>query len=286
MKVLLTGGSGFIGRRIRQSLEGIGYEVLSYDLPDYDIRDEEQFRLVLNNYDMVIHCAAMADITKCIVLLDDTFDVNVRATYHIAKQCMLQDKPLVFISTCCVYGNSFDDVEMEGFTAPHAAEPYACSKVAGEALIHGMPNLRYVILRIGTVYGVGMREALFTFIALNNIRNGQTVYIDGDGSQTRQLVYIDDLIDGITKAVVNLDDVVGETFNLCGIEYTSAVDTVDVAEKIVGKPAIRVNREQRYGQTFHENISIDCAGKLLGWEPKTTFYEGMKYAYENDPRFR
>lgn len=286
MKILLTGGDGFIGSRIKKSLENIGHSVLSYDLPDYDITDEDQFKLVLNGHDIVIHCAAMADITKCIVQLDDTFEVNIRSTYQIAKQCMLQDKRLIFISTCCVYGNSLDDIEREHYTAPQAAEPYACSKVAGEAIIKGMPNLHYVILRIGTVYGVGMREALFTYIALNNIRNEQTIYIDGEGTQTRQLIYIDDLIDGITRVVERITLVTGETINLCGKEETSALDTADVAEKIVGKPAIRQNREQRYGQTFHENISIAKAKFLLDWEPKTSFYDGMKYAYDNDPRFR
>jgi nucleoside-diphosphate-sugar epimerase len=131
-----------------------------------------------------------------------------------------------------------------------------------------------------------MREALFTYIALNNIKHDKTVYIDGDGKQTRQLVYIDDLVDGITRVVERITLVTGETINLCGKEETSALDTVDAAEKIVGKRAIRENREQRYGQTFHENISVEKAKLILDWEPKTSFYEGMKYAYENDPRFK
>jgi nucleoside-diphosphate-sugar epimerase len=67
---------------------------------------------------------------------------------------------------------------------------------------------------------------------------------------------------------------------------TSALDTIDVAEKIVGIPAIRINRAQRYGQTFHENISIEKAKHILGWEPKTTFYDGMKFCFENDERFK
>ena len=288
MKILLTGADGFIGKRVSDALVKNGHSVFGYDLPDYDITDEEQFKNVIRTFDpgTIIHCAAMADVTKCIVMMDETFECNIRGTYNIAKHCAINDKHMIFISTCCVYGNSLDDLEIEHKTAPQAAEPYAVSKIAGEAIIRGMPNLSYCMLRIGTVHGPGMREALFTYIALDRVKNGKLIYIDGDGEQTRQLVYIDDLVDGIVRATEKGRDLNGQIINLCGKEKTSALETVLVAEKVVGKAANIQHREQRYGQTFEENISIAHARKLLGWDPKTSFFDGMKKAYELDPRFK
>ena len=160
------------------------------------------------------------------------------------------------------------------------------SKVAGEALIKGMPNLKYAILRIGTVYGPGQRDALFTGICFNHLRDGKKIYIDGSGKQSRQLVYIDDLVEGIVSATRRFPDIEFETINLCGIEHTSALDTVDVAEIVTGKEVEKEHREQRYGQTFKEEISIKKAYKCLAWYPKRTFLEGMKETYEKDVRYR
>jgi nucleoside-diphosphate-sugar epimerase len=285
MKILVTGGAGFIGSKYVQEMEKQGHQCFVFDKPNHDILDTIDFRLALNDNDLCIHFAAMADVTVCIKEQLATFETNVRATFNLARICAEEKKPLIFISTCCVYGNSLDEIEKEDTTQPQAAEPYAVSKVAGEALIKGVPDLDYIILRIGTVYGVGQRDALFTGICLNNLRDDKTIFIDGDGTQTRQLVYIDDLVDGICKATNKHKDIIGETINLCGIEHTSALDTVDVAEVVTGKKANRVHREQRYGQTFKENISIKKAKELLDWIPTRTFLEGMKETYEKDERY-
>jgi nucleoside-diphosphate-sugar epimerase len=74
--------------------------------------------------------------------------------------------------------------------------------------------------------------------------------------------------------------------NLCGKEHTSAMQTVFAAEEVIGRRAIFEHREQRYGQTYHENISIENAKKFIGWEPKTKFKDGMAYTYSTDPRFK
>lgn len=162
MKIMVTGGDGFIGGEYVKYMRNIGHDVSSYDLPNNDILDDLGLEICIQKSDMVVHFAAMADITVCIKEQDKVFDVNIRGTYNIAKYCAKYKKKLIFISTCCVYGNSLDDIEVEFSTAPMSCEPYAVSKVAGEAIIRGMPDLDFVILRIGTIYGPGMREALFT----------------------------------------------------------------------------------------------------------------------------
>lgn len=285
-KLLVIGGDGFIGSHYTTKAKGY-FEVIGYDLPLKNILNYEQLEEDIKNSDLVIHFAAMANVVECYTELDKTFEVNIKGTYNISKLCAKHKKGLIFISTCCVYGNSLDKIEIEGKTSPQAAEPYACSKIAGEYILRGMPNLNYIILRIGTVYGIGMREALFTYITLNNIKNDKKIYIDGDGHQTRQLIYINDLIDGIILATIKFDGLENRTIlNLCGEQKISALETVKISEKIVGKNAIYEHREQRYGQTFEENISIDLAKRVLNWIPKTDFIDGMTYTFNNDKRFK
>lgn len=286
MKILFTGSDGFVGKAYCAEARKLGYEILEFDRPQHDILDEADFDVSLSLADMVIHCAAMADVTVCIKRQFETYNTNTHATFRIAQKCADAKKPLIFISTCCAYGNSLDDEEIEFKTAPMCCEPYAVSKVAAEYLIRGIPNLDYVILRLGTIYGENMREALFTYIALNNILRDQTVYIDGTGKQTRQYVHIEDLTDGIIRATQRFNDVKGQIFNLCGIEQTSVIDTIDVAEKIIGKKAVTEHRSDRYGQTFKEHISIENARKHLGWIPKWSFYEGMRQTFHADERFK
>lgn len=286
MKIMVTGGSGFIAQHYIKAIEQKGHECIIYDLPKNDILDMVALRLAAKDVNMIIHFAAMADVTVCINKQRQTLETNVTGTFNVGTVCADYKIPMINISTCCVYGNSLDYDETEDYTKPQAKEPYAVSKVAAEAIVEGIPNLDYAHIRVGTVYGVGMREALFTYIALDRVRNEEKIYVDGDGEQTRQLIYIDDLVDGMVRITERFKDVKGNAFNLCGYEKISAMDTVRAAEQIVGKKAIIEHRDQRYGQTFKENISVEKAKDYLGWEPKVNFIDGMTLTYKEDPRFK
>jgi len=290
VKILVTGSNGFIGSAYCKKMRSQGHQIVHYDLPhkdilwthqmDQDFKDEKP--------DLVVHFAAMADVNVCYKYQRQTMDVNIIGTYNVAEACVNHGIPLIHTSTCCVYGNSLDKEENEFTTNPQAREPYACSKVACEYILRGMPGLHFVALRIGTVYGVGMRDALFCYIALNNTARGFPVYINGTGEQVRQFVYLDDLIDGYKRvsdcfAVNGIKS--GSIFNLCGREAVSVNHVVRVAESITGKKAQTINREERYGETYRENISIDYAQNILGWRPKTPFLDGMNYTFNHDERF-
>jgi len=288
MKILVTGGNGFIAQHYIRDIQSTGFDTKTFDLPNNNICCYEDLCREGQDCEMVIHFAAMADINECQKNIVKNHETNIDGTFQVAKYCMSNNKKLIFISTCCVYGNSLDSVETEWSTAPMAEEPYACSKVAGEYIVRGMPNLNYCILRIGTVYGVGMREALFTYITLDSIKTNKIINIDGDGSQTRQLIHIDDLVSGICEATHRFydGDFKNEIYNLCGKDKISAMQTMRISEEIVGKSALYKYREQRYGQTYDENISILRAKNMLDWEPKIDFYDGMKRTYEEDERFK
>lgn len=279
MKILLTGDKGFIGKALKKYLQLKGIEVIGYDLPENDILDELNLMSYVQKVDLVIHNAAVADLNDTFKNMNKTFDVNIRGTYNVAGACAAFKKKLVFISTCCVYGDA-SEIELEESTVPKTIEPYACSKMAGEYITRGMPELEYVILRIGTVYGVGMRKELFNYIALDCVENEKKMIINGNGLQSRQYVYIDDLVDGIYRAcVINLKN--RETINLCGFEKTSVLETVQVAQELTGKKAIySFDMHGRYGEIKEENISTEKAFLLLDWVPKMEYFEGMKKVYE------
>lgn len=286
MNILLTGSNGFVGSALKAHLRKSNIQVTDYDLPDCDILDSIHFRLKLNRVDMVIHMAAIADLYETAKDLDKNFDVNVKGTHLISKICAEENIPMIYISTCCVYGNSGHEVENEDETIPRTIEPYACSKVAGEYIVHGMQGLKYLILRIGTVFGENMRESLFNYIAFDKIINDKEITIYGSGEQTRNYIYIEDLINGIHHAIEKFNSVSGHTVNLCGSEEISVIDTINAVEKITGKKAKINNSVFRYGEILRENIKIEKAKLLLDWEPQYSYFDAMKKIYGNDKRFQ
>jgi len=285
-KLLVTGSSGFIGKAFCDKARNLGYEIIEYDLPYNDLRAVWLLEEAIIESDMVVHIAAIADLNESIKDQDKNFYINVVATFDIGRFCAENNKRLIFISTCCVYGNTkVNGVETEDYTVPCTCEPYATSKMAAEWMLKGIPNLDYTILRIGTTYGAGMREALFIYIAFDKILKGETIEIHGDGEQTRQYIYIDDLTDGII-ATVQADNCSGEIINLCDWNTASVIDIINHISYMLEKPIEKVTHvSDRFGQIKHENISIGKAKELLNWSTKIEIIEGLKLTYDLDPRF-
>ena len=286
MKILVTGGNGFIGKALCKKLKE-AHKVASYDLPDCNILDHQFLELCISEVDLVVHCAAVADLNISLINQDMNFDVNIRATFDIARLCAEHKKKLVFISTCCVYGDSVSTCsDTPLHSVPMCREPYACSKVAGEYILRGTPGLDYVILRIGTVYGPGMREALFNYIALKKVLSGETIDIFGSGEQSRQYIYIDDLVDGISLAVDKFTEASMKTLNVCGLEKVSVLWTIQTAELLTGRTAIMRKAPARFGDTLEEDISCAETHLVLGWWAKVKYFEGMKRTLYGDERLK
>lgn len=276
--ILVTGSRGFVGTAFCNRAKEKWHDyIFEYDLPDYDILKINNLTNV-QDIKLVVHFAAIADLNDSIKDQDKNFEVNILGTYEVAKFCYKHNIPLIFISTCCVY-HSNDDI-VDETTFPLTNEPYACSKMAGEYILRGMPDLQYCILRIGTVYGEGMRKELFNYIVFDKIINNEIIKVNGDGTQERTYIYIDDLIDGIYKVCTNFNKVKGEIINLCGNENISVNLTMTLAAHIVGKPFMAEYGHKRYGDFLSENVSIEKAEKLLDWKPKIEYEDGMKRIYE------
>lgn len=269
MKILVTGHNGNIGGEFFNLLKN-KHIVCGYDLPGRDILDYKKLDKYIESCDIVVHFAAIANLNDTAKDIDKNFDVNVKGTYNIAKLCSEHNKKLVFISTCCVYGDT-EGKQREEKTIPQTIEPYACSKMAGEYLIRGF-NLDYVIVRIGTVYGHGTRKELFTNIVIDSAFSGKPFELHGSGEQTRQYIHIKDLIRGINIIMNRFDDVNKETINLCGDEHISCLDVIDEVNKyyhVVHKVV-----EHRKQDFMKENISIKKM-KKLGYKQEISFKQGI-----------
>ena len=136
-----------------------------------------------------------------------------------------------------------------------------------------------MILRIATTYGPEMRSSLAPAVFMGQILSGEPVTIHGDGKQTRTLTYIDDEAEGIVAAIEH-PEVVNETINISSEEELSVLDWVNTITKVLNMPANIQHIDDRVGQTHRELIDSSKAKRLLGWESKYSFEQGIEATYK------
>jgi nucleoside-diphosphate-sugar epimerase len=279
-KILVTGGTGFIGKHLFGRLKKEGHQVEIFDLKrGDDLRDPKQVDKAVKGRDVVFHLAAIADLNVSRKNPRENTDVNITGTVNVANACWRHRAVLNYASTCCVYGNQKKHPVDEN-TLPNPSEIYAHSKLAGEHIILGYAKtcgLEYNIIRFATIYGPGMRPALGVHVFFDQALDSKPITIHGNGKQTRTLTYIDDLIDGIM--VLFHSGVKNEIINLSTEEEVSALQMAKLIKKMTNSKSPIVFISQRPGQTFREAVSAQKAKKLLGWRAKTSFKEGLEKTY-------
>ncbi|MDO8555510.1 MAG: NAD-dependent epimerase/dehydratase family protein [bacterium] len=287
-RILETGHKGFIGAKVKERLGKIGHNVVGYDIIDGDdLHDLKNLEEKIKQVDIVFHIAAAADLTKMFDIEGGRKGVldNVEATHNVAYLCAKHKKWLIYASTMCVYGNLHPSLypAREDNTLPNPSEIYACAKYAAEWVIKGYGKnfgLPWTILRFATIYGEGMREALSTYIFFRQALKNEDITIHGDGSQTRTLTYIHDLVDGIVAPIENPEKAKGHIFNLSTTEPVSVMKMAEDIKKLTGSKSRIVFTPQRQNQTFHEHFDTSKAKELLGWEARTSWEEGLIKTYE------
>jgi nucleoside-diphosphate-sugar epimerase len=282
MKILVTGGKGFIGSKLMEKLREMGHEPVSYDIIDgQDLFDLGKLEIAIRDVHAVYHIAAEADLTRMMTLDDGRRGLiaNVAATDNVAYLCAKHGRWLLFASTICVYGDVETHPVHEDKTLPNPSEIYAASKYAAEWVIRGYGksfNLDYTLLRFATVYGPGMRAALGVYVFFKQALLGQPITVHGEGKQVRTLTYIDDLINGIVAPVANKGAALGQIFNITSAEQTSAAGMAEQIKKITDSSSPIVFIPQRKNNTLHEEVDVSKAKKLIGWEAKVSFAEGLQ----------
>lgn len=302
MKILITGGAGFIGSHVAGALASQGHEIhvlddfndfysaeikernLTTRVPDAvvtrgDLRDKEAVeRAFAPGIDVVIHLAARAGVRPSIQDPELYISTNISGTYHVLDAARRHDiGRFVFASSSSVYGVNRKVPFAEGDLIQSTISPYAMTKLAGEQMCSNFSHLfgmRIVCLRFFTVYGPSQRPDLAIHKFTDLIMKGDEVPMFGDGSTERDYTYIDDIVQGVLAAM-DYDKKRFDIFNLGESQTTRLIDLIAEIGKALGKsPKIRQMGEQP-GDVPRTYADISKARELLGYHPTTQIPSGI-----------
>ncbi len=290
MRVLVTGGGGFIGSHVVDRLLDQGMTPRIFDLsasPYHSplevetftgsITDPANLDLAMRDCDAVIHLAAVADVGH--VHADPVLaeEVNTRGTLNVLEAaCRANVGRVVYGSTTWVYSDCTEQEVDEETPIPAPRHLYTATKLAGETYCAGYSelfDLEFTVLRFGIPYGPRARAAgvvaKFTDLAFE----GKSLTIAGDGSTTRSFIYVEDLADGIVAALA--PEAAGRTYNLSGDEVVTILEIAERVQENTDNCEI-VHTPPRPGDFPGKAISNERALSELGWKAKTSFREGVK----------
>lgn len=290
MRVLVTGGGGFIGSHVVDRLMRDGHTPRIFDLsasPYHSplevetftgsITDPANLDLAMRDCDAVIHLAAVADVAH--VLADPVLaeEVNTRGTLNVLEAaCRAEVGRVVYGSTTWVYSDCTEQAVDEETPIPAPRHLYTATKLAGETYCAGyaeLYDLEYTVLRFGIPYGPRARAAgvvaKFTDLAFA----GQALTIAGDGSQTRSFIYVEDLADGIVASLA--PEAAGRTYNLSGDEVVTILEIAERVQENTDGCEI-VHTPPRPGDFPGKEISNVRALEEIDWKAETSFREGVR----------
>jgi|ERR1051326_3340293 UDP-glucose 4-epimerase len=281
MKILVTGGRGAIGGRLIEKLRERGHEPVSYDLVDgQDLFNLPQLEQAIKRIDAVYHLAAEANLNSMrdVEGAHRGTILNVGGTEQVAYLCAKYSKWFLYVSTACVYGDTLQHCQSEDSTLANPSEIYAASKYAAEWIVVGYGKsfaLPYTIIRMATPYGRGARLAMAVHVFFTQALKGEPITIHGDGTQERTMTHIDDVIEGAVAPLAHKGESLGQIFNISTSERTSVKQMAEQIKAITGSQSPIVFTPKRPHDTMKEDVDVTKAKKILGWEAKLSFKEGL-----------
>ena len=295
MKILVTGGSGFIGSHVVDLLVQEGHNVKIYDIesPMYnqdcdfvkgDVLDLARLIKETRGIDVIYHFAAEADVNRFYESPYYSNLVTSGGTINVLEAARVNGiKRVLLASTEWVYGSGDgDENEVVTEDTPITNNPdhlYTSSKIASEMFCKNYNRLYgvcYTIMRFGIPFGERARSTTVTPIFIKRILNDEEITIHGDGKQFRQFIYVRDLARGCVACLSDAAE--NQIFNLNGKKKISVIDVVRNLEEVLKKRARVKFVKDRAGQFRGRFISSEKAKNLLGWEPSMDYKEAlMKY---------
>ena len=303
MKILVTGGAGFIGSHFVEKCLSLGHSVEAIDdfndfydpaikranvagfrahapIHEVDIRDGGAVLRVVKDrkFDTIVHFAARAGVRPSIKDPKLYIDANVSGTAHLLEAARQGNVPrFISASSSSVYGVLKTLPFREDLALTQTISPYAATKLATEQLcscyshIHG---LRTISLRFFTVYGPRQRPDLAIHSFTKAIRDGRPIQQFGDGSTRRDYTYIDDILQGVV-ACLGYDGQLCDVFNLGENQTTTLGELIAMIEKALGKKAVIERKPEQPGDVPVTYADITKARANLGYDPRTKIAEGI-----------
>lgn len=288
MRILVTGGSGFIGSHVVDKLRDKGVKVRVYDtvMPIFrddieyyqgSILDKNALGFAISDIDAVMHLAAVADVKDVFEEPHYSEAINVRGTINVLEVARKSNvKRVIYGSTTWVYSDAEVDTVDETTPLHAPSHLYTATKLAGEYYCQAyskLYGLDYTVLRYGIPYGPRARDGAVLPIFVKKALNGEPLTIAGDGSQFRKFIYVEDLAEGNVMALQSIAQ--NKIYNLDGKERISIKQIAETIKDILGNVKIE-HTPARPGDFSGKEISSKKAKDELGWEPKTSFKEGVR----------
>ena len=303
MRILVTGGAGFIGSHLVEKLLSLGHDVaILDDFNDFydpqikrqniaavakdvaihrlDLRDSGAVRNLFHRekFEAIAHLAARAGVRPSIQNPQLYYDTNVDGTLHLLDAARVTGvERFIFASSSSVYSNSKTVPFSEDRQLIQTLSPYGATKIAGEFLCSTYSHLygmRVVALRYFTVYGPRQRPDLAIHQFTRRIHAGKPIDQFGDGTTRRDYTYIDDIIQG-TIAALKYDGPMFDIFNLGENETIQLRDLIAGIENALGEKA-KINRlPEQPGDMPVTYADISKARELLGYNPSTRLSDGL-----------
>jgi len=298
MKILVTGGAGFIGSHLVEALIAHGHAVTVIDnlrsghehnlaavkdkvsFVKGDINDEKTLAGAMNGQEAVFHLAAIASVPYSVEHPLETHEVNATGTLRVLLAARTAGvKKFVYSSTAAVYGDEPTLPKTE-LSLLKPQTPYALTKLAGEhyvRLFHTLYGMHTIALRYFNVYGprqdpTSPYSGVITKFA-NTLKTGKQPIIFGDGTQTRDFVFVKDVVQANIKA---LDSAQTGVFNIGTGVQASINELLAHLNEALGTNILARYEARKPGDILHSVSDITSARKVLNYKPETTLHEGLE----------
>ncbi|MCX7825266.1 MAG: SDR family oxidoreductase [Verrucomicrobiae bacterium] len=302
---LITGGAGFIGGHLAERLVRDGKSVRILDnfssgrennlngcggkveVIRGDLRDRDAVARAVSGTRVVFHLAAMVSVPQSVADPQTAHEVNVNGTLNLflaARDAGV--RRVVFSSSSAVYGDSPDQPKREDMR-PAPISPYGLHKLIGEQyarLFHRLYGLEVVSLRYFNVFGPRQdptspyAAAIPRFIS--RLLAGQPPIVFGDGRQTRDFTYVENVIEANLAAAAAPAEAVGESFNIASGASTSVNDLIATLNRILGTNIVPIHDPPRSGDILHSAADISKAARILNCPPRVDLATGLRRTLE------
>lgn len=302
--VLVTGGAGFIGSHLATKFVELGHRVRvfdnfttgrrenlahldgSVDILEGDLRSADACREACGDVEFVFHEAALGSVPKSVDDPQPSHDCNVTGTFNMLRAAVDAGvRRFVYAASSSAYGDTDESPEHEGMV-PQPMSPYAVQKLAGEHYCRAYSEcfgLETISLRYFNVFGARQDPASRYAAAIpafaTAIMRGEQPTVYGDGEQSRDFTYIDNVVAGNVLAL-QAERVRGESVNLACGDRITINEVIASINKILGTSIDPLYVDERPGDVRHSCADIRLVKELLGFEPVVTFDDGLKRAIE------